>query len=61
MLEGIGCGWFEHRDMEHGMNDPYGIWKAEREGLWTWLSNYFVWSKVLLGEFFQWSHCPEIL
>jgi len=38
--------------MEHGMNGPHGIRKAEREGLWTWLSNYFVWSEVLLREFF---------
>ena len=53
LLEGIGNGWFEHRDMEHRVNGLYGIWKAECEGLWTGLSNYFIWSKVLFGEFFQ--------
>jgi len=52
LLEDVGCGWFEHRDVEYGMNGPHGIQKAEREELWTWLSNYFIWSKVLFGEFF---------
>ena len=51
LLEGVGCSWFEHGDMEHRVNGPHGIWKAECEGLWTRLSNYFIWSKVLFGEF----------
>jgi len=25
LLEGVGCSWFEHRDVEHGMNGPHGI------------------------------------
>jgi len=52
LLEGVGCGWFEHRDVEHRVNGPHGIWKAEGEQLWTGLSNYFVWSEILFGEFF---------
>ena len=52
LLEGVVCGWFKHRDMEHRMNGPYSIWKVEYEGLWTGLGNYLVWSKVLFGEFF---------
>jgi len=52
LLEGVGCGWFEHSDVKHGMNCSHGIQKAEYEGLWTWLSNYLIWSKVLFGEFF---------
>jgi len=51
LLEDIGCGWFEHRDMEHKMNSPHAVWKAECEGLWTGLSNYFIWSEVLFREF----------
>jgi len=42
LLEDVGCSWFEYRDMEHRMNGPHGVWKAECEGLWTGLSNYFV-------------------
>jgi len=42
LMEGVRCRWFEHRDMEHGMNSPHGIQKVEREGLWTWLSYYFI-------------------
>jgi len=61
LLKGVGCGWFEHRDMEYRMNGPHGIQKAKGEGLWTGLSNYLIWSKVLFGEFFRWAHCLEIL
>ena len=50
LLKGVGCGWFEHRDIEHRMNGPYGIQKAECEGLQTRLSNYLIWSKVLFEE-----------
>ena len=39
--------------MEHRMNGSYGVWQAEYEGLQTRLSNYFIWSEVLFGEFFQ--------
>jgi len=53
LLEGVGCGWFEHRDMEHRMNGPHGVQKTECEGLWTRLSNYFIWSEVLFREFFR--------
>jgi len=42
LLEGVGCGWFEHRDMEHRMSSPHGVWKMECEGLQTGLSNYFI-------------------
>ena len=61
LLKGVWCGWFEHRDVEHGVNGPHGIWKAESERLWTGLSNYFIWSEVLFGEFFRRACCPEIL
>jgi len=53
LLEDVGCGWFEHRDMEHRMNGPHGVWKTEYEGLQTGLSNYFIWSKILFREFLQ--------
>ena len=61
LLEGVGCGWFKHRDMEHGVNGLHGIWKMESERLHAGPSNYFVWSEVLFGEFFRWACCPEIL
>jgi len=51
LLEGVGCGWFEHRDMEYKISNPHGVQKAECEGLWTGLGNYLVWSEVLFGEF----------
>jgi len=51
LLEGVGCGWFEHRDMEHRMNSSHGVWKAECEGLQTRLSNYFIWFEVLFSFF----------
>jgi len=51
LLEGVRCSWFEHGDIEHRVNGPHGVWKAECEGLWTGLSNYFIWSEVLFGEF----------
>jgi len=53
LLEGVWGGWFKHRDMEHRVNGLHGVQKAECEGLQTGLSNYFIWSKVLFGEFFQ--------
>jgi len=61
LLEGVGCGWFEYRDVEHGVNGPHGIRKVESKQLWTGLSNYFVWSKILFREFFQQTRYPEIL
>jgi len=51
LQKGIGCGWFEHKDMEHRVNSSHGIQKAEYEGLRTGLSNYFIWSEVLFREF----------
>jgi len=51
LLEDVGYGWFKHRDMEHKMNGPHGVWKMECEGLWTGLGDYLIWSKVLFGEF----------
>ena len=51
LLEGVGYGWFEHRDMEYRMGSPYDVRKAECEGLWTGLGNYLVWSEVLFREF----------
>ena len=33
LLKDVGCGWFEHRDMEHRMNGPHGFWKVEYERL----------------------------
>ena len=51
LLEGVGCGWFEHKDMEYRMNGPYGIRKAECEGLRTGLGNYLIWSEVLFRKF----------
>jgi len=33
LLEGIGCGWFKHRDMEYRIGSPHGVRKAECEGL----------------------------
>jgi len=51
LLEGVGCSWFEHRDMEHRMSGPHVLQKVECKGLQTGLSNYFIWSKVLFGEF----------
>jgi len=61
LLEGIGCGWFKHRDMEYRMGSPHDVQKAECEGLQTGLGNYLIWSKVLFGEFLQWVSRPEIL
>jgi len=52
LLEAIGCSWLEHRDIEHRMDSPHGVWKMECERLWTGLSNYLIWSKVLFREFF---------
>jgi len=52
LLKGVRCGWFKHENIEYRMNSPYGIQKAESERLQTGLSNYFIWSKVLFGEFF---------
>ena len=51
LLEGVGCGWFEHRDMEYRMGSSHGVQKAKCEGLRTGLGNYLVWSEVLFGEF----------
>jgi len=42
LLEDVGCGWFEHRDMEHRMNSPHGVQKAECKELQTGLNNYFI-------------------
>ena len=42
LLEGVGCGWFEHRDIEYRIGGPHGIWKAEYEGLRTELGNYLI-------------------
>jgi len=53
LLKVVGCGWLEHRDMEHKMDGSHGVWKTEYERLWTGLSNYLIWSKVLFGEFFR--------
>jgi len=53
LLEGVGYGWFKHRDVEHGVNGPHGIQKTESERLRTGLSNYLVWSEILFREFFQ--------
>ena len=53
LWKGVGYGWFEHRNMEHRVNGSHGVRKVECEGLWTRLSNYFIWSKVLFREFFQ--------
>ena len=61
LLEGVRCGWFEHRNMEHRMNSSYCVWKVECKGLWTVLSNYFIWPKVLFGEFLRWVSCLEVL
>jgi len=33
LLEGVGGGWFEHRDIEHRMNGLHSVWKAECKGL----------------------------
>ena len=35
LLEGVGCSWFEHRDMEYRMGSPHCVQKAECEGLRT--------------------------
>jgi len=51
LLEGVGYGWFEHRDIEYRMDSSHGLRKAKYEGLRTGLGNYLVWSKVLFGEF----------
>jgi len=51
LLEGVGCSWFEHGDIEHRVDGSHGVWKTKCEGLWTRLSNYFIWSEVLFGEF----------
>ena len=61
LLEGVGCGWFEHRDMEYRMDGPHGLWKLECKGLRTGLGNYLVWSEVSFGEFFRWASRPEVL
>jgi len=61
LLEGVGCGWFEHRDIEYRMDGPHGLWKVECEQLRTGLGNYLIWSEILFGEFFRWACCPEIL
>jgi len=61
LLEGVGCGWFEHRDMEYRMGSPHGVQKAECEGLRTGLGNYFIWSEVLFREFLRWASRPEVL
>jgi len=50
-----------NRDMEHRMNSSHGVQKVKCEGLWTGLSNYLVWFKVLFGEFLQWTSRPEVL
>jgi len=47
----IGYSWFEHRDMKHKVNGSYSVQKVECKGLQTGLSNYFVWSEILFGEF----------
>jgi len=39
--------------MEHRVNSSHGVQKVKCEELWTGLSNYFVWSEVLFGEFLQ--------
>ena len=61
LLEGVGGGWFKHRDMEYRMGSPYGVRKVECEGLWTRLGNYLVWSEILFGEFLRWASRPEVL
>jgi len=61
LLEGVGCGWFEHRDMEYRMDGPHCLRKLECEGLRTGLDDYLVWSEVSFGEFFRWASCPEVL
>jgi len=25
LQKGVGCGWFDHRDIEHQVNSPHGI------------------------------------
>jgi len=37
--------------MEHRMNSPHDVQKAEYKGLRTGLGNYLIWSEVLFGEF----------
>jgi len=61
LLEGVRCGWFEHRDVKHRVNSSHCFRKMECERLRTRLSNYLIWSEVLFGEFFRWTRCTEIL
>ena len=61
LQKGVRYGWFKHRDIEHRVNGSHGVWQAEYEGLWTGLSNYFIWSEVLFGELLRWASCPEVL
>jgi len=61
LLEDVGGGWFEHRDMEHQVNSLHGVQKVECKELRTGLSNYFIWSEVLFREFFRWTSCLEVL
>ena len=51
LLEGVGCGWFEHKDMEYRIDGLHSVRKAECKGLWTRLSNDLIWSEVLFREF----------
>jgi len=57
MITGAGRG-SEHCQKVLGMagssiemNGSHSIQKVECEGLWTGLSNYFVWFEVLFEEF----------
>jgi len=42
LLKGIGYSSFKHRDIEHRINSPYGVWKIKCKGLWTGLNNYLI-------------------
>jgi len=42
LLEAVRCGWLDHRDIEHRMDGPHGIWKTECKRLWIGLSNYLI-------------------
>jgi len=41
LLEGVGYGWFEHRDMEHRVNGPHCIQKTEYEQLQYYTTSEF--------------------
>jgi len=53
LQKGIRYSWFKHRDIEHRVHSFHGVQKIKCKELQTRLSNYFIWSKVLFGEFFQ--------